>query len=79
MLPALPTFWENLAPWQGKDKASARVDSLEMERVLSFPLDFLPEPEIWYSHYKTKLGLSPTICRVAVVYFLPTILHCQQL
>lgn len=79
VLPALLTFWENLAQWQGKDKASARVDSLETERVLSFPLDFLPEPEIWYSHYKTKLGLSPTICRVAVVYFLPTILHCQQL
>lgn len=47
--------------------------------MLSFSLEILPEPEIWYSRYKTTLRLSPTICRVAVMYFLPTILHFQQL
>ena len=60
-------------------KGRAGVDSLEMVQALSFSLAFLTPPEICFSaHCKTnETKVSPTICKDAVLYFLPILLHFQ--
>lgn len=60
-------------------KGRAGVDSLEMVQTLSFSLAFLTPPEICFSaHCKTnETKVSPTVCKDAVLYFLPILLHFQ--